>query len=180
MFCRHISPVISSHHFDCHHCSSLCHFMIYAIFSHKTTSQQNNMHYDSTISSFPLLSFSLSSVPCSICGLRQVSSQPGGGGDLLRTDRPVGQPQSPSDPRPEDPPVCCCTHCKAGSITNMTIQLKSTTTNCEQRPDSDSNHSLVELLHTAAVFYASTPATAVAGCIMFSGCLCVRPILVNN
>lgn len=47
----------------------------------------------------------------------------------------MGQPQSPSDPRPEDPPVRCCTHCKAGCIINTTIQLNSTTTNCRQGPD---------------------------------------------
>lgn len=67
-----------------------------------------------------LLSLSVSSVSCSICGFRQVSSQPVGGGNILGTDRPVGQPQSPSDPRPEDSSVSSCSHCKAASTVNMT------------------------------------------------------------
>lgn len=67
------------------------------------------------LSASPLLSSSLSSVSSGVCGLCQVSSQPGGGGDLLGADCAVGQPQSPSDPCPEDSTICCCTHCKAGT-----------------------------------------------------------------
>lgn len=59
-----------------------------------------------------ILFLPLSSVSRSFSRLRQVSPQPGGGRDLLGTDRLVGQPQSPSDARPKDPPVCCSTHGK--------------------------------------------------------------------
>lgn len=89
---------------------------------HDSVSLPINMHCDSAVSSSPLLRLSLPSVSCSICGLCQVSSQPGGRGDLLWTDCPVGQPQSPSDPRPEDSSVCCCAHCKAD------MQAKSSAT----------------------------------------------------
>ena len=77
----------------------------------------------SAISPSPLLSLAVCSVSCSICGLRQVSSQPGGGGDILGTDRPVGQPQSPPDPRPEDSSVSSCTHCKASSTSTSTVTV---------------------------------------------------------
>lgn len=89
-------------------------------FSHKTTLHQSNMCDVSAVSSSPPLSLSVSPVSCSICGFRQVSSQPVGGRNILGTDRPVGQPQSPSDPRPEDSSVSSCSHCKAASTVNMT------------------------------------------------------------